>query len=364
MSWVNTQTGSYALQPQDNNKLLVLNSSSAATVTLPQPGVTEWVSGEFELSIASIGAGAVTLSPASSTIDGQSSLTLNQYDGIKLQSGGVNWFTVRGVASGGGGSYSGDATSIQGIAVSSTTPTTGQVLEYNGSQYAPATPSGGSGSGVPTWVFDLMYANPSAASNSPTGPFGLWTNGSEGSITLISSGTAYAGHNGLWELTQSPATNAWSSIQSPAVFSGGSSNAFKIVGAVYSAASANGLMAFGFGANGNSPNPTYEVSFHCDPTGLGNNNWWAFINNNGTTTTQDTGVSADGVWHQLEIVITSGTSVTFYIDGVSVGTGTAPSQSYAIFAATWEKTGSSPVPAMVIDWIAAPVDNVNVSQLI
>ncbi len=32
-----------------------------------------------------------------------------------------------------------DATSIQGVTVSATTPTTGQVIEYNGTEYAPAT---------------------------------------------------------------------------------------------------------------------------------------------------------------------------------------------------------------------------------
>ena len=36
-----------------------------------------------------------------------------------------------------------DATSIQGVAVSATAPATGQTLEYNGTEYAPATPGGG-----------------------------------------------------------------------------------------------------------------------------------------------------------------------------------------------------------------------------
>ena len=35
-----------------------------------------------------------------------------------------------------------DATSIQGVAVSATAPTTGQVIEYNGTEYAPAAASG------------------------------------------------------------------------------------------------------------------------------------------------------------------------------------------------------------------------------
>jgi hypothetical protein len=39
---------------------------------------------------------------------------------------------------------SGNATSIQGTPVSSTAPTTGQVLEYNGTNYVPATVQGAS----------------------------------------------------------------------------------------------------------------------------------------------------------------------------------------------------------------------------
>jgi hypothetical protein len=38
-----------------------------------------------------------------------------------------------------------DATELQGIAVSATAPTTGQALTYNGTDWAPATPSGGAG---------------------------------------------------------------------------------------------------------------------------------------------------------------------------------------------------------------------------
>jgi hypothetical protein len=55
-----------------------------------------------------------------------------------------------GVISAVGGS--GNATEIQSIPVSATAPTTGQVLEYNGSEYVPTTPSsggGGAGFGVP-----------------------------------------------------------------------------------------------------------------------------------------------------------------------------------------------------------------------
>lgn len=48
--------------------------------------------------------------------------------------------SIRAIVAGGGGGGSGDATSLQGIPVSETDPTTGQGLVYNGTAWAPATP--------------------------------------------------------------------------------------------------------------------------------------------------------------------------------------------------------------------------------
>ncbi len=49
--------------------------------------------------------------------------------------------SIRAIVAGGGGGGSGDATSLQGIPVSETDPTTGQGLAYNGTAWAPATPA-------------------------------------------------------------------------------------------------------------------------------------------------------------------------------------------------------------------------------
>ena len=49
--------------------------------------------------------------------------------------------SVRAIVAGEGGGGSGDATSLQGIPVSETDPTTGQGLVYNGTAWAPATPA-------------------------------------------------------------------------------------------------------------------------------------------------------------------------------------------------------------------------------
>jgi hypothetical protein len=98
---VNVQTGSYTLQPQDDGKLVVINSASATTVTLPHPG--SWLGVTFEFSLSNIGTGTVTVAPTSCTIDGQSSITLTQYQGVELLTDGTDYFTVRGISTGGGG---------------------------------------------------------------------------------------------------------------------------------------------------------------------------------------------------------------------------------------------------------------------
>ena len=61
--------------------------------------------------------------------------------------------SIRAIVAGGGGGGSGDATSLQGVAISAATPTTGQLLEFTGAEWEPkyttelgtAYTSGGSG---------------------------------------------------------------------------------------------------------------------------------------------------------------------------------------------------------------------------
>jgi hypothetical protein len=102
MSWVNIQTANYAVQPDDNNRLVVLNSSSPVAVTLPQPSPLNGIGGTFTFGLANIGSGAVTVSPTASTIDGESSLTLDEFQGIEVWCDGTNYFSVRGTGLGSG----------------------------------------------------------------------------------------------------------------------------------------------------------------------------------------------------------------------------------------------------------------------
>ena len=80
----------------DRAKLVTYSNASSIAVTLPQAGAsTLFVSGWYT-SVENRGAGLVTITPATSTIDGAASVTLPQHRGLKINSNGTNYFTQRG----------------------------------------------------------------------------------------------------------------------------------------------------------------------------------------------------------------------------------------------------------------------------
>lgn len=99
---VNAQTGtSYTLQASDRNKLVTFNNSSAVSVIVPQAGSGTSLpnfQNFFEVSLINLGTGPVTLTPTVSTIDGGSSLVLNQYQGVTLFSDNTNYICNRGLS--------------------------------------------------------------------------------------------------------------------------------------------------------------------------------------------------------------------------------------------------------------------------
>ena len=130
-------TQSYTVVDADRGEFLEYTGTSAGTWTLPAASglATGW-----GLYVTASGA-AITLSPdGTDTIDGQSSLAIAQGDTYVLsRSGTSTWASYR---------VDGNAVRIQGVAVSSTAPTDGQILKYNNtsSQYEPAADdSGGTG---------------------------------------------------------------------------------------------------------------------------------------------------------------------------------------------------------------------------
>lgn len=88
---INSQTGtSYAVVAGDAGKLLTLNNASAVAVSLSQANQSGFTSG-FALDLQNKGAGVVTLTPATSTINGASTLTIAQNRGCTVTSDGTNY---------------------------------------------------------------------------------------------------------------------------------------------------------------------------------------------------------------------------------------------------------------------------------
>ena len=122
-------TQSYTIVNADRGEFLEYTGTSAGTWTLPAASglATGW-----GIYITASGA-AITLNRAGSdTIDGNTSLAIAHGETYVIaRSGSTTWTSYR---------IDGNAIRIQGIAVSSTTPSNGQVLKYNSTstQYEPA----------------------------------------------------------------------------------------------------------------------------------------------------------------------------------------------------------------------------------
>ncbi len=100
---VNAQTGtSYTILAKDRGKLVTHTNGSAIAVTLPIASTTGF-GADWMYYTENRGAGAATITPTTSTIDGAATLVLNQNEGAIIFSDGTNYFTFRGKASSAGG---------------------------------------------------------------------------------------------------------------------------------------------------------------------------------------------------------------------------------------------------------------------
>lgn len=102
---VNSQTGtSYTFAFSDRGKLVTFNNSSPVSVTLPQATASGSFRSGWMVFTFNLGAGTVTITPTTSTINGGSSLTLATGEGATIFSNGTNYLTLRtSVATGGSG---------------------------------------------------------------------------------------------------------------------------------------------------------------------------------------------------------------------------------------------------------------------
>ena len=92
----NAQTGtSYAITDGDRGKLVTLSNGSAVAVSIAQAGNGGNFTDGWFCRVENIGAGVVTITPATSTVDGAATITLAQYQGCWLFSDGTNYLTLR-----------------------------------------------------------------------------------------------------------------------------------------------------------------------------------------------------------------------------------------------------------------------------
>lgn len=118
-----TYTASTILTAADCGKLIAVNSSSATTITLPDPNV------HMVISIVNIGSGTVTIAASSGTVyDGSGSVTvtLAEYASAELFTDGTNWYRVAGTESHTLGGYTAAAIiASAGISVTSSSYSNG-----------------------------------------------------------------------------------------------------------------------------------------------------------------------------------------------------------------------------------------------
>jgi len=169
---INAQTGTtYTVLNSDNCKKVSLSNGSAVAVTLPQAGSNSNFGATWTATFINIGAGAVTITPTTSTIDGLSSRVLNQYQGIRITSNGTNYVS-------------------DGISVTGTTAST--VAAGNDSRFTSGLASGVSipvcpnGTGCLTTATPDIYPLPMAVAipNSTT-PYVICKASPAGSVTVL-----------------------------------------------------------------------------------------------------------------------------------------------------------------------------------
>lgn len=92
---VNAQVGTtYTVLASDRGKVVTFNNASPVAVTLPQ--ATGNFGAGFYTEFVNIGAGLVTITPTTSTIDTLATLTLVKNQGVCANSDGTNYVTNRG----------------------------------------------------------------------------------------------------------------------------------------------------------------------------------------------------------------------------------------------------------------------------
>lgn len=119
---VNAQTGtSYTFVRSDGNKLVTFNNASAVAATLPQATSGGDFPNTWTTVVTNLGAGTVTITPTTSTINGAASLTVAQGEGAMIFSNGTNYAALKVISAAAGGTVT-----------TTGTPSSGNLTQFSG----------------------------------------------------------------------------------------------------------------------------------------------------------------------------------------------------------------------------------------
>lgn len=174
---VNAQTGTtYTVLTTDFRKLVTFSNGSAVAVTLPQASAT--FPANWYFFAQNRGAGTVTVTPTTSTVDGAATLALATNEGALIVSDGTNYFTMRGkVASVGTGSLADDSV------------TNAKLAEMAANTFK-SNLTGSSANPVDNTVADVQAALANARINAQTGTTYTLQATDNGKVVTCSNGSA------------------------------------------------------------------------------------------------------------------------------------------------------------------------------
>src|SRR6266700_24300 len=210
--FVKVKTTNYTAVQNDEGNLLSFNSSSAATLTLPNPlpivGVL--TDSGWWIAIENIGTGPLTVSPNGATLDGGGSLILFQNQGCLVFTDGSNFFTVRAASSGSG--FSGGVNS-QTTNYTAVFGDGGKLISMNGSSLTLTLPNPSPNNIWFIWIENLNVTNLTVARNGLNidGAASNLTLGQNQNIGIFTDGTNYFTVHGMNRLT----VPSWLSATAP-----------------------------------------------------------------------------------------------------------------------------------------------------
>lgn len=160
---VNAQTGTtYTFVKADRNKLTTFNNGSSVAVTLPQAtSGGDFLSG-WNAPVYNLGAGTVTITPTTSTINGGSSITVAQGEGCWIFSNGTNYSALKTIST----------TAGAGTVTTTGSPASGKIAAFSGATSITNTDLTGdvtTSGGVATTIANSVVTTAKLASKSGNG---------------------------------------------------------------------------------------------------------------------------------------------------------------------------------------------------